>query len=302
VIWTDVIQGTLLMAGCIVIFFALTLTEAAGPMITPELLWGDITAFFMQPDHWRMFISLIALTGFAAAVYPQAIQRIYAARNTKTLKRSYGLMLVMPLIISLPLFWIGISAADWFTDLSRQESESVVVLAIGVLMSQQPQLSLLLLLFFGAALAAIMSTADSALLTLGAMINKDIIGRYYRTWSERRLYFIGRTLSWLLIIAIAILAINLSQTIWALVVLKLELLIQVAPAIIIGVRYRQIGSRPLLAGLVVGCVLLIAMKTATAIGLPSLQTVWGIHAGIWALLANLVVVVAAHHWSAANRP
>ena len=125
-----------------------------------------------------------------------------------------------------------------------------------------------------------MSTIDSALLSLGSIISKDIVVEHSGMESARAHRF-SRRLSWGLIALMATLAILLPQTIWALLVLKLELLLQVAPLIILGVRYQRLDTQALLVGLLAGALTCSAMKLVPAWDMPL-----GVHAGVWALGVN----------------
>ena len=73
-------------------------------------------------------------------------------------------------------------------------------------------------------------------------------------------------------------------------VFKLELLIQVAPLIILGVRLGDISAQALLIGLLVGCVTTVLIKLSNLLGFTSLNMSLGIHAGMWGLLLNVVTV------------
>ena len=56
------------------------------------------------------WFSSIALLGLASVLYPQAIQRVYAARDARSLRRSLALMSFMPLTTTLVVTLIGIAA------------------------------------------------------------------------------------------------------------------------------------------------------------------------------------------------
>lgn len=284
VIWTDMIQGVMLMAGSGLIFLLLLFGRSDGIMNEPDRLLEVTNAFFAQPIPALEFASLALLIALGAAVYPQAIQRVYAAKSVTVLQRSYLLMFFMPLATTLPLFLIGFSGADWFPNLASGETEQVVILSISGLMEGSGSLAWLLALYMGAAIAAIMSTIDSALLTIGSIINKDIIARRHPDMSQERLHQIGRRLTWTLMGMMAALAIVLPNSIWSLLVLKLEIVIQVLPAILLGVRHSQIGPRPILLGLLWGCTVAIALRLR-----PELSPLAAIHSGIWALLVNVAI-------------
>lgn len=289
VIWTDVLQGLLLLFTCLLIFFVLAATQDSGVIAEPRLFIGEVKQVVSDTRTSISFVSLVLLIAFGASVYPQAIQRIYAARDVVTLRRSYRIMLVMPLFTTLPILLIGMSAATWFPELDRAGSENVMLLSINRLITELPGWSWLRVLFLSAAIAAIMSTIDSALLSLGSIISKDIV-LSHRQLSSTEAHLFSRRLSWLLIFVMAILAIVLPQTIWALLVLKLELLLQVAPIILLGVIKPDFPTRPLFIGLCAGAVSCVFMKGSTLLGLPPLDMPLGVHAGLWALTLNLTVI------------
>ncbi|MBO6506079.1 MAG: sodium:solute symporter family protein [Kordiimonadaceae bacterium] len=286
VIWTDIIQGTLLFLGCILLFFAVL---QLGPANGSQALTDGFTKYFSSGFQPASFFSVVFLVGIGAAVYPQAVQRIYIAKDARTLQRSYYALFFMPLLTTVPMILVGVMVADWIPGLDAQQSENVVIFAVGEIAQAYPAVSWLLILYLGAAVAAIMSTIDSALLSLGSTIIKDF-------WANRDnsrevdLHRASRTTSWVLMAVIATLAIVLPQTIWALMIFKFELLIQIAPAIIIGVRNPTVSSQSVLFGLIVGCAVAVLLKlsgyTSYNISAPL-----GIHAGLWGLGANLFGVV-----------
>ncbi|MEK6223260.1 MAG: hypothetical protein N2A97_00165 [Thermodesulfobacteriales bacterium] len=70
--------------------------------------------------------------------------------------------------------------------------------------------------------------------------------------SEGRLTFMGELFSWIIMGIMAYLAIHLPQTIWRLMEIKLEILCQVAPAILLGLNIKSLHKRAVLAGLLIG--------------------------------------------------
>ncbi len=285
VVWTDIIQGSLLFLGCLLLFFAVL---NLGPADSGNALSEGFTAYFSTGFEPAGFFSVVFLVGIGAAVYPQAVQRIYIAKDPQTLKRSYAALFFMPLLTTVPMILVGVMVADWLPGLSAQQSENVVIFAVGEIAQAYPAVSWLLILYLGAAVAAIMSTIDSALLSLGSTIIKDF-------WANRDnsrevdLHRAGRTTSWVLMAIIATLAIILPQTIWALMIFKFELLIQIAPAIIIGVRNSTVSSKSVLFGLGLGCVVAVLLKLSGYTDFD-MSAPLGIHAGLWGLLANLIGV------------
>ncbi len=289
VVWTDIIQGSLLFIGCLLLFFAILSLSPSGSNASAVNLSERLVVYFSEQIDTVGFLSVVVLVGIGAAVYPQAIQRVYIARDPQVLKRSYAALLIMPLLTTVPMILVGVMIADWLPGLSEQQSENVVVYAVETITRNYPGVSWLLVLYLGAAIAAIMSTIDSALLSLGSTVTKDIVGRAGRVVDEATLYKVSRLTSWGLMAVMATLAIILPQTIWALMIFKFELLIQIAPAIILGVRAPSLSGRAVLAGLIAGCASAVALKISGYSELD-LSTPLGVHAGVWGLIVNMMVL------------
>ena len=106
------------------------------------------------------------------------------------------------------------------------------------------------LLVFVGALAAIMSTADSILLSLSSICAKDFAARRRGSEEETRL---GKRIAIVIMFVMAILVAGYRDiTLWALIELKMELLIQCGPAYLIAVHWRGMRAGPVLLGVLVG--------------------------------------------------
>lgn len=295
VVWTDMLQGLLLLAGSALLFIIVYQISGGSGVMSLQGFSDEFSNYLTQQVNLISFISLILLTSFAAAMYPQAIQRVYASRNANTLKRAYKLLFFMPLITIVPMILVGISAKDLIPGLNTAESERVIIHLISHISQTYPSLSWLLILYICAVIAAIMSTIDSALLTLGSTCTQDILNRDNNV-DQQQLHKQSRMISWVLMASMAILAITLPQTIWALMVFKLELLIQIAPAIILGVRINDknshIRSKAIFYGLIAGAMVAVCLKT-TDYNLPGLA---GVHAGVIGVMVNLGIISSMTWW------
>jgi Na+/proline symporter len=284
VVWTDVLQGLMLLVGCLVIYFAVVAVSPEDSIVRGPALFAALGSYFREDVQPASFISLVFLIAVGAAVYPQAVQRIYAARDEAVLRRSYRMMFFIPLVTTLPMLLVGMSVAEWQPGLSLADSEQVVIIAIQHVAGILPGLGWLLILCLAAALAAIMSTIDSALLSLGSILTRDMPGNRLRAADSAASLRKSRVVSWLLMMLMALLAILLPQSMWALMVFKFELLIQLAPALILGVRLPALGAGAVFAGLAAGAVVVIGMEA-----LPGANPL-AVHSGIWGLGANLLVL------------
>ena len=72
------------------------------------------------------WVSYIFLLGFGAAIYPQAIQRLYAARSVRSVKRSLSVMAFMPLVTTLIALLCGVTGAVVLPDLAASDIDQVL--------------------------------------------------------------------------------------------------------------------------------------------------------------------------------
>ncbi len=292
VAWTDAIQGSILLVGCVCIF-ALCQWHYGTLSSMSTALQLERRDFWQPPDlsGKLLWVSTIALVFFGPPIYPHAVQRIYAARNEKTLRRSFQLMLLMPLLTTLPVICVALIGVVEIPGLDKQGSEQILLKVLGDLGQNVPLAQPLLLLFLTAALAAIMSTVDSALLALSALFTQDIYARYRPQSSQAHLTFVGKVFSWLLMALLVYLACALPQTLWRLTEIKLEILIQAAPAIFLGLHVAGLRPRPVLAGIVVGLMVAIGLQIVAAVQHDDAYLrPFGIHGGVWGLMANFTTV------------
>ena len=153
-----------------------------------------------------------------------------------------------------------------------------------------PGIKYFIILFLSAAVAAIMSTVDSALLAISSLFTQDIYRRMHPAASQSNLTGTGKIFSWVIMACMAYFATNLPQTIWRLTEIKLEILCQVAPAIFLGMHIKSMHGRSILSGLSIGICITLFIMFSNTIGLPIVPKPWGIHAGVWGLAANFSTV------------
>lgn len=285
---TDVMQGIALLVGIIVLLTG-SLYLVGGDL-------GDVTRHLIetQPDKAIVpdteasinWLSMVLLVGFGAAVYPHAIQRVYAARSERTLKRSLAIMAWMPLVTTGVVFVVGIIGIQLFPGLSEDESEELVGMIANQVAGINPFFYLLMILLFGGIVAAIVSTADSALLSFSSVVSRDLYARYVNPRaSEQKQVLVGKSAGIAVIAVLLVIAWNPPSTLYNIFVLKFELIVQVVPAFILGLYWRRLSAAPLFWGMLAGALL------AGGWTVFDVELIYGIPGGLFGLALNLAICV-----------
>ena len=232
--------GIMLLVGGLLVFFIVLFNLGDADVINNRI--SLYTTGWEALDNYQLTkgISLIFMFGIAIAIYPHALQRIFAAKDWFTLRKSFKWMCVMPLVTTLPIMLTAMAAVLILGDiqyLEGSESDRVIPILLQFLSQEFIFLKFILALFMAAALAAIMSTVDSALLSLGSMFTQDIVRPIYPKIRDNRLanWTTDDMDSHVYNGCVGGFVVN---TIWSLIVLKLEIMLQVAPSIILGVMLK----------------------------------------------------------------
>lgn len=295
VAWTDALQGSILLTGLLVVA-GLLVYEVGSPaavvarvaMVAPEKVANPSFAVCLT------WLSNFLLLGLGGPLYPQAIQRIYAARHSSELRRALSVMAVAPLVAITTVVFIGLVGLALFPDLDPVASDEITFRVLAHLVAMEPAATLPVLMVMMAVLAAIMSTADSALLSLSSIFTKDFVARLAGLEGERadRLLRFAPLISTLILLAVGAVALRPRFTLWRLLEIKFEILIQLSPAFVLGTLHRgdeadAFNARDVLAGLFVGLALALGLYAA---GLHSIN---GLHPGTIGVVANYLTVLTS---------
>ena len=221
VAWSDVIQGILLLCGMLV----------AGAATVSAM--GGISKFFAQVNSlpqealtlpgpsqawspWKL-LSIAIFASLGSMVQPGQWMRYYAADSDRTLRRSaliFAILLPACFLFGVMLVALG-GRVLYPPDLTATQPHDAVQSfdqIVVVMMNQHvPELlgvlgPLVVSLILIAILAASMSTADSNLHSLSAVLTRDVYDRYVRPGAtERERAWVGRAI----IVAATLLALYL---------------------------------------------------------------------------------------------
>lgn len=282
VAWTDAVQGILMLLGLSLMLYWLSQGDGFAGLVRkvgevrPEAV---AVPNGLQKINW---ISTIILVGIGAVMYPQGLQRIFAARNTISLRRAMIWMGFLPLTTTFVVMLLGVAAIPRFAELGVIEADRVMPMLLAQWAESGGAWQFFAILVFVAALAAIMSTADSVLLSLGSIIAGDLLGR---DTNDPRTTRTGKYAA-MVVMSIALgFALFPTLSLWRLTELKLEVLIQAAPAFMVGIHWKRFTAKAALAGIGVG--ILIALVALVF----DVRRIYGFHVGVVAVTFNLAVAV-----------
>jgi len=299
VAWTDAMQGVILLLGVGLLFVTLQWHFGGVAGVADQL--AQHRPDFSEPPDWKgksTWLGQLLLIFFGISMYPHAIQRIYAARDEKVLRRSLQVMVFLPLVTTFFMVTLGIMAAGLIPGLEKGESDRVTLDMLELIVDQLPAMKFLMVLFIAAIVAATMSTIDSSLLAISSLVTRDLYQPRKPEASQKQLTLVGKSVSIGLMVLTVTFAIALRHVeIWSLIKLKLELLCQVAPAFFLGLHWRGLRAGPTLAGMAVG--------TAVAVWImfwgTGLVSSTGIQAGLWGLAVNFSIAIGGSLWRRSAR-
>jgi SSS family solute:Na+ symporter len=184
IIRTDVFQAVLLFLG-IFVALALVFSQVGGLDGLKAYLPPGYFSFPTNPEfNWKMLLSLLILVGATYVVGPDMYSRLFCAKEEKTAQRSAILsaFLFIPLAFAITL--IGMSAKVLYPEIPAEGAFPQVITSV-----LSPGLSGLLL---AALVAALMSSADTCLLSQSVILTEDIVKRVHPALDERKTILLTR--------------------------------------------------------------------------------------------------------------
>jgi len=188
VAWTDTLQGLFMLS---VLWVAVVwilgslggLGAATRGMVAANPDFAALGGGLYTP---QFIISSAVTIAFGVTMFPQINQRFFVAKSATVLKRSFALWPVLVLLLFVPAFMLG----AWAAGLPIEVPEGANVLS--VLLSEYTPGWFAALVVAGA-MAAMMSSSDSMLLSGSAYFTRDLYRPFVRPEaSDRREAWIAR--------------------------------------------------------------------------------------------------------------
>jgi len=199
VIRTDLFQAIIIYLG-IFIGLGLFLPQVGGLDGLRLSLPPDFFSFPVSSQFdWKALLSLLILVGATYVVGPDMYTRLFCARNERTAQRATFLSAFSFIPLAFAIILIGMGAKVLYPQISPEQAFPQVI--SGVL---SPWLGGLVL---AALVAALMSSADTCLLSQGVILTQDIIKRFHPSLSEKKTIWLTR----LNIIVLGLLALGLAM-------------------------------------------------------------------------------------------
>ena len=184
VIRTDVIQAGVIFAG-ILAGLGLLLASVGGWDGLRHNLSPDYFAFPVSSEFGVMdLVSFLLLVGLTYVVGPDMYSRLFCARDIKTARNSalWAALLILPIAFAITIF--GMGAAVLFPQIPPEQAFPTVIKEIF-----PPLLGGLVI---AALLSAVMSSADTCLLSASTILTVDIIKRFRPSLKEEKVLLISR--------------------------------------------------------------------------------------------------------------
>jgi SSS family solute:Na+ symporter len=284
--YTNVVQGVLFLGFMVAAFFVIGNGVGGDEGIpgamrkvaahNPDLLGVKTTGLY-SPSAWTSWGLALSLTVVA---FPHMLVRLMAADSDKSLKNICRLYPLALIALWTPAVMIGVWGAAAFPGLVGRESDKIFSLMVTNYLP--PALAAL---GFLAVLAAVMSTLDAQILTLGSMLSRDVMKPSSNNQTDIRR---GRIFGLFICAAVYLLWQSIGQSIFALALVSFSGYVTLTPTLFLGLRWKRFNATGAITSILTANALyFLAMHHAGSITsamspswLGFLPVMWGFLGGI----------------------
>jgi SSS family solute:Na+ symporter len=285
--YTDTIQ-VLILVTCVVATFL---------FLSAKIEWASVfaqtqqarPAIFKAPGpvpiySMKLWVSQLFIIGLGFALMPQLWVRIYAVKSEKGLQNIVTYFIGFTIVMFIISFFLAVAAAPILGELFKEGEKVVPAKIVMKLMFGNMPAWLAATLLTGA-VAATMSTVDSAVLAISSILTMDLYRKPFNPdMDPTKEATVGRVISVILIAIMAILAFYPPTLLFnSLIDVAYPGLVALAPAAILGMYWRKAGPAAAISSIVIG--------SLVAIYLLFNRNPMGIYSGFWSLLVSVVVFI-----------
>jgi len=184
IIRTDLLQAVILFVG-VLAGSALVISRIGGLDTLRASLPASYFSFPVSTEFsWKMLFSFLILVGATYVVGPDMYSRLFCAKGEKTAQRSAVLSAFLFIPLAFAIILTGMGARVLYPEIAAEQAFPQVISSV-----VSPGLSGIL---FAALVAALMSSADTCLLSQSVIVTQDIVKRAYPMLDERKTVLIAR--------------------------------------------------------------------------------------------------------------
>jgi SSS family solute:Na+ symporter len=292
------VQMAVIVAGLLYIFVLVAgLAGGAGTVVAHAHAAGKLELWPKPETRDVLAFAGAAVTLMLGSIPQQDVfQRVTAARNERVAVAgavlggsAYFLFAFIPIFIAYSATLIDPAMVARLIEKDHQQILPTLIITHTPLLAQ--------VLFFGALLSAVMSTASATLLAPSVIVTENIVKRFLRgEVSDRRLLKTMRIVVAAFAVGVTVFALNSDSTIYEMVVgaYKVTLVAAFVP-LAAGIYWPRATAQGALASIVGGLVIWIGLEIAAPDGLFPPQL-----AGLLASIAGMLLGSLAPQWYGAK--
>jgi len=256
VAFTDVLQGSILIVGALMIFIFVQRMYGGLSNITTALETsnpGHVEVMSTSSSlSWAMFWIGV---GLQRGLFPDFIQRSMASNDQTSQKLAHMLAIIMPFLIQTPLALVGLIGAHTHPEISSTDKNTIFAEVINDIINYDSIGYVLGSVTMAASLAAIMSTADSVMIVTSQIINTEIVCPVLEKFrgiktEQNQVKMIGVVVT-VLIAVICIPIANSEADLSQMIQFQSAFLAQISPIYMLAPYWKKVTAFPVFAGLVV---------------------------------------------------
>jgi len=284
VIWSDVVQGVVIVATLVLLMIGMLIVIGPGQLLSgvQEASAGLLSyqgPFGVWSPRYVLSFAIFFVVGVTA--YPQVYQRLLSARNEKVLRRSSRLFPV----VGIPLFFAAAALGVWSTGIISNPANPDYVIPLLVAEVTGPFVTGVVM---AGAVASLMSTTDSVVLTLGSMASRGIYRKYLnRDANEEREVAVGQAILLVVLGVSLVFSFLRPAGIFSLAEFAVAGFAATAPALFLSLYWRGSTKIGAMASMIVATAVMLGFFTGT---IPA-GARFGLHYGFVGLLVSTVVYV-----------
>ena len=286
--YTDTIQVIILVI-CVVATFL---------FLNDKIEWSNVfvqtqqarPAMFKAPGPipiytMKLWVTQLLVIGLGFALMPQLWVRIYAVKTEKGLQNIVTYFIGFTIVMFVISFFLAVAAAPIIGELFKEGEKIVPAKIVMKLMfgNMPPWLAATLLT---GAVAATMSTVDSAVLAISSILTIDLYRKPFNPdMNPGKEATVGRVISVILIAIMAFMAFYPPKLLFnSLIDVAYPGLVTLAPAAILGMFWRKASSTAAITSILIGSAVAVYLLMFN-------RNPMGLYSGFWTLLVSLIVFI-----------